>query len=144
MITVQIDGQEFPVPAEIAEKDELLKAALAPFVPWVVNAQIDRKDDPAHGGQVVRVLKRADFKGSAAAVANRLIACPETVNPAIALWRRIHGEMDLNDPKVLIELEPAIVAAVAAGEREITAVQTALGRLVECAPAASTRIPLGF
>ena len=142
MITIEIDGQNFPLPDEIAAKDELLKAALAPFVPWIANAQIDRKDE--NGATIVSVIKRADWKGSASAVVGALIAAREEMNPAVALWLELQGGSDLNDPGVVLALEPTIENAIVAGEKDIAAVHQSLARLVECASDASSRIPLGF
>ena len=142
MITIQIDGQEFPVPEAIAEKDELLKAALAPFVPWIANAQIDRKEKD--GAMVVNVIKRADWKGNGSAVVDALIASSDGMNPAIALWMKMQGQLDTQDPGAILALEPTITAAIEEGDKEIAAVHQALTRLVECAPVPVTRIPLGF
>lgn len=63
MIQVAIEGQNFPLPDEIGANDELVRAALAPFVPWIVNAQIQRKEEG--GNTVVTVIQRADTKGHA-------------------------------------------------------------------------------
>jgi hypothetical protein len=142
MITIEIEGTQFPLPEEIAAKDELLKAALAPFVPWIANAQIDRKDD--NGAMVVSVIKRADWKGNASAVVDALIASPDEMNPAVALWMQMQGQLDTNDPGTILALEPTISAAIEVGDKEIASVQQALTRLVECAPVPATRIPLGF
>lgn len=142
MTTIQIDGQNFPLPDEIAAKDELLKAALAPFVPWIANAQIDRKDE--NGATTVSVIKRADWKGSASAVVSALIAAREEMNPAVALWLELQERSDLSDPGVVLALEPTIEKAIMAGEKDIGAVNQSLLRLVECAPVGAGRIPLGF
>ena len=142
MITIEIDGQNFPLPEEIAAKDELLKAALAPFVPWIANAQIERKEQD--GAMVVNIVKRADWKGNAGAVVNALIASPEETNPAVALWLQLQDQFNLNDPGVVLALEPTINAAIEKGERDIASVHQSLTRLVQCAPASATRIPLGF
>ncbi len=142
MITIQIDGQNFPLPDEIAAKDELLKAALAPFVPWIANAQIDRNEE--NGATTVRVKKRADWKGSASAVVSALIAARDEMNPAVALWFELQARSDLNDPGVVLALEPTIEKAIMAGEKDIGAVNQSLLRLVECAPVGAGRMPLGF
>lgn len=142
MITIQIDGQQFPLPDEIAAKDELLKAALAPFVPWIANAQIDRKEKD--GAMVVSVIKRADWKGNGSAVVDALIASSDQMNPAVALWMQLQGQTDTQDPGAILALEPTISAAIEAGDQDIAAVHQALTRLVECAPTAARRIPLGF
>jgi hypothetical protein len=142
MINILIDGQQFPLPDEIAAKDELLKAALAPFVPWIANAQIDRKEKD--GAMSVSVIKRADWKGNGNTVIDALIASADGMNPAVELWMQMQGQLDTQDPGVILALEPAITAAIDAGDREIAAVHQALTRLVECAPVSATRIPLGF
>lgn len=141
MITIAIEGTQFPLPDEIAAQDDLLKAALAPFVPWIVNAQIERKE--IDGAMVVNVVKRTDWKGNSAVIA-ALIASPDEMNPAIALWQQLQQRTDLNDPGVVLAFEPTIHQAIEQGERDIAAVQQAFARLVECAPAPATRIPLGF
>ena len=92
MITIAIEGTQFPLPEEIAAQDDLLKAALAPFVPWIVNAQIERKEKD--GAMVVNVVKRADWKGSSAVI-NALIASPDEMNPAVALWQQLQARTDL-------------------------------------------------
>ena len=142
MITIQLDGQSFQIPDLVAAKDELLKAALAPFVPWIANAPIDRKEKD--GATVVSVIKRADWKGTASAIVNALIASPNEMNPAVALWMEMQGRLDTNDPGTILALEPSITAALEAGDKDIAAVHQSLMRLVECAPMPATRIPLGF
>ncbi len=152
MITIEIEGTQFPLPNEIAAKDKLLKAALAPFVPWIANAQIDRKEKD--GAMVVSVIKRADWKGytlrvsevegNGSAVVNALIASSDEMNPAVALWMKMQGRIDTKDPGAILALEPTITAAIEEGDREIASVQQALTRLIECAPEPASRIPLGF
>ncbi|MBI3913763.1 MAG: hypothetical protein HY327_06205 [Chloroflexi bacterium] len=142
MITIQIDGQNFPLPDEIAAKDELLKAALAPFVPWIANAQIDRKEE--NGSVVVSVVKRADWKGNGRAVVAALVASPAEMNPAVALWMQMQAKLDTSDPATILALEPTITAAIEAGDQDIASVHQALTRLVECAPTSAQRIPQGF
>jgi hypothetical protein len=59
---VKIEGQEFPLDVAIAEKDELLKAALSPHYPSIKNAQISR--ETRAGQMIVSIVKRAEHKGS--------------------------------------------------------------------------------
>lgn len=142
MTTLMIDGQSFDLPPEIAAKDELLKAALAPFVPWIANAQIDRKEKD--GAMIVSVIKRADWKGNGSAVVDALTASSDGMNPAVALWMQMQGQIDAQDPGAILALEPTITTAIAEGDKEVALVHQALTRLVECAPVPATRIPLGF
>jgi hypothetical protein len=59
---VKIEGQEFPLDVRVAEKDELLKAALSPHYPSIKNAQITR--ETRAGQMIVSIVKRAEHKGS--------------------------------------------------------------------------------
>ncbi len=59
---VKIEGQEFPLDVAIAEKDELLKAALSPHYPSIKNAQISR--ETRAGQMIVSIVKKAEHKGS--------------------------------------------------------------------------------
>ncbi len=142
MIQVTIDGQCFPLPEDVGGKDDLLRAALAPFVPWIANARIERKEEA--GNTVVSVIKRADTKGSASDVLAALVAAPQKLNPAIALWLSLQEEGRLDDPGAMVEWQPAIAEAIEAGEREIGEVRAAMEYLAECAPIPTSRIPLGF
>ena len=143
MVNIQIDGQVFPMIDEVADSDELLKAALVPFVPWIANARIERKIE--NGTTTISVIKRADTKGSfQGAVFAALQASPEQRNPAVALWQAMEGQMDLNDPGVILALEPRITQALVAGDTEVKAVQQALAHLITSAPVDANRTPLGF
>jgi hypothetical protein len=59
---VKIEGQEFPLDARVAEKDDLLKAALSPHYPSIKNAQISR--ETRAGQMIVSIVKKAEHKGS--------------------------------------------------------------------------------
>ncbi len=142
MITIKIDGQEFPLPEDIAKDDQLLRAALGPFIPWMANAQIDRTEKD--GGISVSVVKRADWKGNSINVLNSLIAAPEERNPAVVLWSQLEERGDLSDPGVVLELEPIITEAMAAGEKDVAAVRASLQQLVDCASIPASRVAVGF
>ncbi len=142
MIQVSIDGQNFPLPDEIGGKDDLLRAALAPFVPWIINAQIQRKEEGEN--TLVTVIKRADTKGAAESVLEELVAAPQQMNPAIELWTRLQQEVKLDNPGAMVEWQPVIAQAIEDGEQEIAEVRNAMQYLAECAPVPSVRIPLGF
>jgi hypothetical protein len=58
---VKIEGQEFPLDVGIAEKDDLLKAALSPHYPSIKNAQISR--ETRAGQMIVSIVKKAEHKG---------------------------------------------------------------------------------
>ncbi len=142
MIQVANDGQNFPLPDEIGAKDELVRAALAPFVPWIVNAQIQRKEEG--GNTLVTVIKRADTKGSAGNVMDALIAAPQQRNPAIELWMKLQQEVKLDDPGAMIEWQPAIAETIQAGERDIETIHASLMYLADCAPVPASLVIFGF
>lgn len=142
MIQVNIDGQNFPLPDEVGGNDDLLRAALAPFVPWIANALLQRKEES--GNNVVTVIKRADTKGSTGDVLEALVAAPQELNPAVALWIQLQEQVKLDDPGAMLEWQPAIAQAIADGERDIQAVQAAMQYLAECATVPASLVPLGF
>ncbi len=55
------EGQDVPLPADIAASDDLIRKALSPFYPDVANAEVRR--DTQDGALVITVVKRAGPKG---------------------------------------------------------------------------------
>jgi len=55
------EGQDVPLPADIAARDDLIRKALSPFYPDVANAEIRR--ETKDGASVITVVKRAGPKG---------------------------------------------------------------------------------
>ena len=55
------EGQDVPLPADIAASDDLIRKALSPFYPDVANAEIKR--ETKDGASVITVVKRAGPKG---------------------------------------------------------------------------------
>jgi hypothetical protein len=142
MIQVTIDGQVFNLSEDIGGKDELLRAALAPFVPWIVNAQIERKEQD--GNTLVSVIKRADTKGAAAHVVDALVDAPQQMNPAIELWRRLQQDVALDDPGAMVEWQPTIAQAIEVGEHDIETIHATLLYLANCDSIPASHLPLGF
>ena len=56
------DGQQLDIPDDIASDDEMLKNALAPYVPDIRNAKLNRSTSSA-GLMTVNVVKQAGTKG---------------------------------------------------------------------------------
>ena len=75
------------------------------FVPWIVNAQIQRKEEG--GNTIVTVIKRADTKGSASDVFNALVA-------ATAFW--LYRRMDDSVQEAATPLKAREEKPEAAGE----------------------------
>src|SRR6185503_17566110 len=57
------DGQNLDMPDEIAKDDEMLRNALAPYVPDIRNAKLNRSTSA--GVMTVNVVKQAGTKGAA-------------------------------------------------------------------------------
>ncbi len=55
------EGQDVPLPADVAASDDLIRKALSPFYPDVASADIRR--ETKHGVSVITVVKRAGPKG---------------------------------------------------------------------------------
>lgn len=68
------DGQELEIPDDIAKDDESLKNALAPYVPDIRNAKLNRSTKD--GVMTVNVVKQAGTKGAEPECA-RIILCRE-------------------------------------------------------------------
>ncbi|HKQ90880.1 MAG TPA: hypothetical protein VJZ77_09370 [Blastocatellia bacterium] len=148
MATIKIEGQTIKGDAvgitdEIANDDDLLKAALAPTWPDVRTATINRSGGKDGKELVVTVQKKAGTKG---ALIERLLAAPAGVNPAVEMSRRIQelaraGEID---PGRVKEMLPEIERAADTGERDLDAARAAFRDLREAGAAASKEVPFGF
>ncbi len=62
-LDIHLEGQAIELPDNIAASDDLIRRALAPFYPAVVNAQIKREQKD--GAAVITVIKRAEPNGQA-------------------------------------------------------------------------------
>jgi hypothetical protein len=153
MATIKIEGQTIKgdsvgITDEIANDDELLKAALAPTWPDVRTATFKRDGGKEGKELVVTVQKRAGTKGMPedGGLVDRLLAAPAGVNPAIEMSARIAaiaraGELDLER---LREMLPEIEVAADQGERDLDAAYAALRSLRDAGAVAARDIPFGF
>jgi hypothetical protein len=110
MAIVKLEGQEVPIPDELAATDEQLRASLAPFYPEMASGEIKR-ETRADGQVVISVVKRAGTKGLASGdvealppapvrsgltgpIINLLEVEPEQMNPSmVVIW----GLMQVQD-----------------------------------------------
>ena len=148
MATIKIEGQTIKGDAvgitdEIANDDELLKAALAPAYPDVRSAEIKREGGTDGKELVVTVTKKAKVKG---ALIERLLAAPVGVNPAVEMSKRLRelaraGE--LNQER-LRKLLPEIEAAADTGERDLDAARVVASDLEDAGAIPSRHVPFGF
>jgi hypothetical protein len=148
MATIRIEGQTIKGDAvgitdEIANDDELLKAALAPTWPDVRTATITRTGGTDGKELVVSVVKKAGTKG---ALIERLLAAPNSKNPAVEMSQRLRemasaGELD---PERVKALMPEIERAADTGDRDLSAASAATRDLLEAGAVASKEVPLGF
>ena len=145
MAQIKIEGQTIDLEDEIAESDDLLRAALQASWPDAKTATFTRSDKRKEkGGKlVVTVTKKAGTKG---ALIEALFAAPETINPAIEMSRRISRLQHAGEigPTLIAKLMPEISAAVALGARDLSAGAAALRDLSKAPSVASEELPLGF
>lgn len=83
---VMPDGQSFPIEDEIAQSDDLLRAALKVAYPDAANAAFTREGGTDDKELVVKVAKKAGVKGLG--VLPALLAAREEINPAIVMQQR--------------------------------------------------------
>jgi hypothetical protein len=141
MAKVKIEGQTLELDDEIAQDDDLLRAALQPSWPDAKTAQFTRTKNG--DTLTVQVTKKAGTKGN---LIDALLTAKEGVNPAIAMSRRIAemqaaGELG---PERIAELTPEIGAAADLAERDLRAASVTRNDLFEAAPIPSSTIPMGF
>jgi len=137
-VLIEIEGQQIPVDAEIAQEDDLLRQLLRPYYPDASNARIDRKE-----GEIIKVVKVAGPKGITPL--ETLLNAPETVNPALVLCRIVQRQ-ELTMPlgyADMKELVAEIDEAIEAGSTEVEEVNRSLKALQKSAPIAGDP-PIGF
>jgi len=135
---VVIEGQNIPVPEEIATSDEKVRQALTPFFPDAANAMITRVEKD---GQVtINVIKKAGSKGAI----DYLASCPGGRNPAVALYQELQSmNLDL-DPETMLSLDARLDQAIEAGAVQAGRVEGALTRLQAARPRPAPALVEGF
>jgi hypothetical protein len=148
MATIKIEGQTIKgdnvgITDEIANDDELLKAALAPTWPDVRTATITRAGGSDGKDLVVTVTKKAGTKG---ALVERLLAAPAGKNPAVEMSLRLREMTGAGhlDPERVKAMLPEIAIAVDTGERDLDAARIAVRDLLDAGAVAAQAVPLGF
>lgn len=141
MAKVKIEGQTLEIDDEIAQDDDLLRAALQATWPDAKTAQFSRSK--AGDKLTVTVTKKAGTKGN---LIDAFLSAQEGVNPAIAMSRRIAemqraGELG---PERIAELMPEVVGAADRAERDLSATRATLRELQASPASAAGATPLGF
>jgi hypothetical protein len=143
-VTIQMpDGQSFPLDAEIAGSDELLRDALRVAYPDAANAEFQR--ETKDGQAIVRVIKKAGTKGATAEIIAALARAMSHENPAVLMQERVATIR--NGPEAtanLILMRAEIEQAVREGLAELRVVTEALRSLTGAAAQAADIIPPGF
>lgn len=152
------DGQQIPIPDDVASTDQRLKEALAPFYPEMANAIIRRETD-SQGQLVITMTKQAGTKGSGQAqaegkeeinpVLDYLGQARQEINPAMRVaWKlqmlQTTGEFGLED---LIEAQPKIEAALHQSEQDearLHQVRQSLEAMSADPASCLAHIPFGF
>lgn len=136
---VKIEGQEIPLPEEVAKTDDGVKRALVPFYPDAANALITRVEN--EGVTTITVVKKAGTKGLLPLIA--LDACPGGRNPAIELAEEIKRAGNLSVLE-LLEMDERIDQAIEDGETQTEQMKAALNRLDAAAAQSSPWTAEGF
>jgi len=137
------DNQSFDLEDEIAQDDNLLRAALKAAYPDAANATFERSGGKDGKPLVVKVVKKAGTKGG---VLGDLAAAPESLNPAVAMQQRLAalesaGELD---HVRMLAMRDEINTAARAGRDEITSVARARETLSDALAESGRKIPVGF
>lgn len=144
MATIKMpDGQSFQLDDEIAKDDATLRDALKAAYPDAGTATFTREGGKDGKALVVRVTKKAGTKGSV--VADLLVA-PATINPAVAMQRRLEALERAGglDHLKMLSLKGEIEQAVREGSDDVGAVNGARAFLRDAPAESDTRVPMGF
>jgi hypothetical protein len=140
---ISIEGQMIPVPEEIGADDEKVKKSLTPYWPDAANALITRTEKD--GVITVNVIKKAGTKGGAPVPIQRLLACEQRKNPAIALYEELGQEHpDGMTAEDALEMNARIERAIEAGLAENRRLEEALRRLEQAQPIPAPEVVMGF
>lgn len=143
MATVRFEGRTIPMPETIAASDELLKQALVPHLgAEIANASISRETRDEQ--MIVTLVKRAGPKGGR--LLEALIEAPESINPALGLgwmvkWNDARGTLQLPQ---LIDLQPAIEAAIKVCDQEERHTQRSISSLTKADASVAPLLIEGF
>lgn len=139
---VSIEGQTIKIPPEIAENDDQVRQALAPFFPDAANALITRSTEGET--TTINVVKKAGSKGAADPL-GELQATAGGVNPAVALYQRLNGMAPAEmTAEAMLQLDDEVQAAISAGQEQADLVVACVQRLRGARPACASGLPVGF
>jgi len=150
-IHVEETDQTFPIPADIGERDDLIKRALAGVVPYIDTAKLTREEKD--GITTIKVIKSHAPKGAGEpgslffVIQSLAAARKDGNNPVAALYRQlVHDGMQLEtlQPDQHLALSSMIEKAMEAGEEVHRELQTTLRYLNASLPVEAKSVPLGF
>ena len=150
-IHVEETDQTFPIPADIGERDDLIKRALAGVVPYIDTAKLTREEKD--GVTTIKVIKShapkgAGNPGSLLLVIQGLVSARrDGANPVASLYRQLIGEgiqLDTLKPDQHLALSSMIESAMEAGEEVHREIQGTLRYLNASLPVEAKSVPIGF
>ena len=127
---VSIEGQNIPMPEEVAGDDAKIKAMLAPYFPGAANSKIMRSE-ATNDTITITVIKQAGTKGSGS-ILDKLISAKEQQNPVVEMHQAM---MDIDEKLVaysteaLLELDEKIGKTLEIGNAERKEINTTLSLL---------------
>jgi hypothetical protein len=140
---VRHEGQDIPVPEEIASDEGKLRRSLSSIIPGIAEAKINQK---IIEGDIttITIVKTAGSKGAADPAAY-LAACLGGINPLIACYEAVETvDLFTLSAAEAIALEQRINKAAEKGGQQLDAMKRAAKRLQAASPQPSPIVILGF
>src|SRR5512138_3995709 len=153
MLNVQETGQTFPLPANIATDDTLIKRSLALVMPYIDTAKLERSE-PKDGVVTITVTKTHAPKGAgnpgssfSPVIASLIASEADGTNAVIKTFldiEQVSKEIPCYQPHQILELKKQIEGAFRAGEKQDAAFKAVVSSLAETSPQPARAVPVGF
>jgi hypothetical protein len=153
ILNVQETGQTFPLPANIATDDNLIKRSLASVIPYIDTAKLERSE-PKNGVVTITVTKTHAPKGAgnpgssfSPVIASLIASEDDGTNAVIKTFldvEQMSKEIASYQPYQILELKKQIEAAFKAGEKQESNFKAIMTALIESCPQAARVVPVGF
>ncbi len=139
---LSIEGQEIPLPPELAQDDDKLRRVLTSIIPGAAHAQINRT--VKENITTITVVKRAGSKGCSSPRVC-LIQCSGGKNPVIALFEHLQTrDLSLLPAEQILILDQTIQQTLEAGQTQRAAIQAAQKRLQIASSQSAPGLVFGF
>jgi len=150
-IHVEETDQTFPIPADIGERDDLIKRALAGVVPYIDTAKLTREEKD--GVTTIKVIKSHAPKGAGNPGSFHLViqslakARRDGTNPVASLYRQLVQDgvkLETLKPDQHLALSSMIEQTIETGDQVHREIQGTLRYLMASLPMEAKSVPVGF